>query len=90
MTTIGLTLIVAIVSILLFFYLLHHKDEAMCSKEQPDEVIVHGYWILDGVRFKCNAIVGEANPKSMMLRFASREEIIGNHGAIYIYHYEEI
>jgi hypothetical protein len=92
----GLILIVAIVSIFLFFYLLHHKDEAMCLEHKPQNkrIVVNGYWLDTGKRFENQAIIGEydgeSNDDDIFYYFDSPEEVVGKHGSFYITSFQEV
>ena len=96
---IATAILIAIVATLLFFYILHHKDEAMAEYLNKNiEIKVHGYWLDDGEKFSYTAVIGNATtgkwngeyPTNIFM-FNSPEEVIGTHNNEYhIISYEEI
>lgn len=85
-------IIAAVATILMFFYLMHHKDEAMAQDEQDTHtpVIVTGYWLDDGEPFTHYAIIGneytcpERHSGKVFWYFGDEYEIIGRHGDFFI------
>jgi len=92
------TLLVTIVGSLLFFYMLHHKDEAMAETISLNkQIIVHGYWLDNKESFSYRAIIGEWNDIDdcddikIFYYFDPSEPVIGTHNnEFHIHSYEEI
>lgn len=98
MNYITIILLVAIFGTLMFFYLLHHKDEAMADIETINKnIIVHGYWLDNNEPFSYRAIIGEWNDMDdcddikIFYYFDPSQPIIGTHNnEFHIHSYEEI
>ncbi len=86
----------SIVSAFMFFYLLHHKDEAMSRTSSLNKhITVHGYWLDNNEPFAYPAIIGsydEADDDDgIFYYFDSSEQIIGTHNnEFHIHSYEEV
>lgn len=95
LTTVILTIVVGM---LLFFYTVHHGDEAMADKESLNkEIMVHGYWLDNNEPFIYRAIIGEwsdiddYNDIKIFYYFDPSESIIGTHNnEFHIHSYEEV
>ena len=95
LTTVILT---TLVGTLLFFYILHHKDETMADKESLNkEIMVHGYWLDNNEPFIYRAIIGERNDIDdgddikIFYYFDPSEPVIGTHNnEFHIHSYEEV
>ena len=89
-------ILVLIVGTFLFFYLLHHKDEAMSDTVSLNkEIVVHGYWLDNGEQFSYPAVIGDwdesQDDDGFFYYFDSPEEVIGTHNnEFHIHSYEEI
>lgn len=86
------TVIIAVIAIaLLYFYLMHHKDEALASdNEFHTPIIVTGHWIDTGEEFKHYCIIGDENtcPErhsgKVFWYFRDAYEVIGYHDEFHI------
>ena len=96
--TITTAILTTLVGTLLFFYILHHKDEAMADENSFNkEIIVHGYWLDNNEPFAYRAIIGAWNEYDdyaddyIFYYFCPSESVIGTHNnEFYIHSYEEV
>ena len=84
-------IIVAIVAILSFFYLMHHKDEAMAQDtDNHIPILVTGHWLEDGEEFKYYCIIGdedtcpERHSGKVFWYFRDEFQILGYHDEFHI------
>lgn len=87
----------SIVAVLSFFYLMHHKDEAMATHtDRHIPIIVTGHWIEDGEEFKHYCIIGDENTcpdrhsNKVFWYFRDEFQILGWHDEFHISGFEYI
>lgn len=96
--SISLAILTTIVGTLVFFYILHRKDETMKDLQSLNkEIMVHGFWLDNNEHFSYRAVVGESKGEdddddiNIFYYFDPSEPIIGKHNnEFYIHSYEEI
>ena len=80
-----------IATTLLYFYLMHHKDEAMASDtDNHIPILVTGHWLEDGEEFKYYCIIGdedtcpERHSGKVFWYFRDEFQILGYHDEFHI------
>jgi hypothetical protein len=96
--TITTAMLTTLVGTLLFFYILHHKDETMADIEILNKkIMVHGFWLDNNEPFSYYSIIGEWNDIDdysdiqIFYYFDPSQPVIGTHNnEFHIHSYEEV